>query len=234
MLVKNLRGVLLFEPSDEKAWKRIDWLKKRFRYRNLGIIPSIYNNVSNKLFKTRVFRKLYYPIKEYELFSKMFIDIGFNELFVESIVFSSIYISPLMLLSNKYLDIVEKYSIETINICRELSIRDWKLHLRIADYTILDSYEETVQYSIEYLENIDKPSVSRKVFEERRKLVERDSKRYWRIKCSEGQNIFLHYLDPLLLVREYIDKIRNRLSINYAAALAVIPVINLTILDTST
>ncbi|MCD6195190.1 MAG: hypothetical protein J7J82_00175, partial [Staphylothermus sp.] len=43
MIVKNLRGVLLFDPEDEELNSRIEWLRKRFQYRNLGIPPSLYD-----------------------------------------------------------------------------------------------------------------------------------------------------------------------------------------------
>jgi hypothetical protein len=42
-IVKNLRGVVLLDPDEEGAWTTMEWLVKRFRYRDLGVTPTTYN-----------------------------------------------------------------------------------------------------------------------------------------------------------------------------------------------
>ncbi len=229
VIVKNLRGVLLFDPEDEELNSRIEWLRKRFQYRNLGIPPSLYSERFNELFKYKVFRKLYYPVKEAEELINILSSIGYDSVFVEALVLASSYISPLMILSSKYLKLIEENSLGSVGICKELSIKDWKLHMRIADYTILDSYENSVMQAIEYIENINDSAKREEIINDRRNFYEKDMKRYWRILCDNPSKNFLYYLDPLLIVDKNIDKLKNRLKIEHAFGLAIIPVINLTI-----
>jgi hypothetical protein len=36
-VVKNLRGVALFDLGEEGSWDSVEWLVRRFRYRDLGV-----------------------------------------------------------------------------------------------------------------------------------------------------------------------------------------------------
>ncbi len=229
MIVKNLRGVLLFDPEDEELDSRIEWLRKRFQYRNLGIPPSLYSERFNELFKYKVFRKLYYPVKEAEELINILSSIGYDNMFIEALVLASSYISPLMILSSKYLKLIEENSLGSVGICKELSIKDWKLHMRIADYTILDSYESSVIQAIDYIKNIDNSSKRKEIINQRKSFYEKDRKRYWRILCDNPSKGFLYYLDPLIIVDKNVDKLKNKLKIEHAFGLAILPVINLTI-----
>jgi len=38
-IVKNLRGVVLADLLEEAASRGLEWLTKRFRYRDLGVVP---------------------------------------------------------------------------------------------------------------------------------------------------------------------------------------------------
>ncbi len=230
MIVKNLRGVLLFDPDDEELSNRIGWLRKRFQYRNLGIPPNLYTEKFRELFKYKVFRKLYYPVKEAEELINILTSTGYDKVFLDAIVSASSYISPLMILSPKYLKLVEENSLGVVGVCQELSIKDWKLHMRIADYTILDSYENLVLQAIEYIRNTNDPKKRSEIINERKKFYNKDKKRYWRILCDNSSKNFLYYLDPLLIIEKNIDKLKDKLRIDYAFGLAVLPVINLTII----
>lgn len=224
-LVKNLRGVLLFDPGDEGAWSRVSWLRRRFRYRNLGVTPSVSGPRVEDLLESRVFRRLYYPLRAYEEFVGVLRSADIDGLFAEAAVLSSAYISPLLLLSEGYLDLVRKYSLGEVRVCKELGDRDWKLHIRIADYSILDSYETMVERSIEYVRAASNEEVRERILTERRAFVEKDSRRYWRIACNEGDP-FLLYLDPLLILGELPGGMRGRVTEEHAAALAVVPAVN--------
>jgi hypothetical protein len=225
-LVKNLRGVLLLVPGEEGVRDRIEWLKKRFHYRNLGLTPSTDTTRYKDLLEARIFRRLYYPVEEFMDLVGIMVSTGLDRLLAEAIVFSSIYISPLFLLTSKYNGFIEKYSLGVIRTCKDLGVNDWKLHMRIADYTILDSYEDMVDLSLEYIGKIDDREAREKIIGSRREYVEHDMKRYWRIKCGEGR-AFLYYLDPLLYIEDKLDYLRDKLVRDYAAGLAVIPVLNL-------
>lgn len=225
-LVKNLRGVLLLDTSDKSAWYRIEWLRRRFRYRNLGVTPSAVGPRVEELLRSRVFRRLYYPLRMYEDLVTALSSAGVDRMFAEAFVLSSTYISPLLVLSDKYLREVMRYSAGAVQVCKELDNKDWKLHLRIADYTILDSYEEMVEKSMVYIRSISDAKTREKVLAERRAFAERDSRRYWRIACKEGSP-FLIYLDPLLIIEKLLGEIGRDLSEEHAAALALVPAVNL-------
>ncbi len=224
-IVKNLRGVLLFDPGDEGAWSRVGWLRRRFRYRNLGVTPSVSGPRVEGLLGSRVFRRLYYPLRAYEGFVSALRSAGVDGLFAEAVVLSSAYISPLLVLSEDYLRMVRRYSLGEVRVCKELGDREWKLHLRIADYSILDSYEGMVEKSIEYVRAPGDDEVRERVLAERREFVARDSRRYWRIACESGEP-FLLYLDPLLILESLGGGV-GELTEDHAAALAVVPAVNL-------
>ncbi|MEM0380199.1 MAG: hypothetical protein QXX35_04135 [Desulfurococcaceae archaeon] len=228
MIVKNLRGIALIKTINEDVLNRLNWLRNRFKYRNIGI-PPVYYKLESNYFDNKIFRKLYYPVDEIVYLKNILVERGFEETFIEPVIMASIYISPLMLLSSEYVDIVEKYSIGKINICRELGVKDWKLHFRISDYTILDFYDKMVSLSIDYINSIKDNDIRIKILNERRKIVERDYKRYWRILCN-SKYVYQYYLDPLLLIEENLGFFIETLSYKHASALSVIPVINLTLI----
>jgi len=222
MLVKNLRGVVLVDPGDKDSMKRVKWLQSRFRYRNLGLPPRIYDEVVGSSASTRVFKRLYYPLDAVAGLPGVLEAGGLSRDFAEALVFSSMYISPLFIASEKYLAEASRITVSTINVCRELSANEWKLHLRIADYTILDSYGETVELALKYINSGEK-----RILGERAEIAMRDSRRYWRIKCDQGKS-FLLYLDPLILARDNA-RVKELLSRDHAPGLAVIPAVNITL-----
>jgi len=222
MLVKNLRGVVLVDPGDKDSMKRVKWLQSRFRYRNLGLPPRIYDELVGSGTSARVFKRLYYPLEAVAGLPGVLEAGGLSQGFSEALVFSSIYISPLFIASEKYLAEASRITVNTINVCRELSVNEWKLHLRIADYTILDSYGETVELALKYIN-----SGENRILSERAEIARRDSRRYWRIKCDQGKP-FLLYLDPLILARNN-TRVRELLSRDHAPGLAVIPAVNITL-----
>lgn len=231
-LVKNLRAVILFNFQDKTAIHRIEWLKKRFHYRNLGVPPSIYTDELSKGSGKDIFRKLYYPLKELKDLAGMIADLGYPKIFAETFILSSAYISPLFILSDDYLDLIERYSLDKVLICRELDIKNWKLHMRIANYSILDFYEDMVLLSMKYIDLVMDQENREKILDNRMGIVEKDKKRYWRIICgNNGSNVFLYYLDPLMLLEEKIDKIKTNLQIEYAPGLSVIPAVNLLLIN---
>lgn len=226
-LVKNLRGVIVFDPGDESVVERIQWLHKRFHYRNIGVPPSLIDYVPSNLLESRVFRRLYYPVEKFSGLKKVIHEAtGLDEFIVESIILSSLYISPLFILSEPVVDKIGDMVLDVVYTCKGLNTRDWKLHMRIADYSIVDWYEETVDLAIEFLEaeNRDKRIT---VLNERRELASRDKKRYWRISCEEGR-VFMFYIDPLKLLADYPEPL-PRLEKWSAAAFSIIPAVNLII-----
>lgn len=234
-IVKNLRGVLLFNLEEKGVEDRLDWLIKRFKYRNLGITPTLlskYHETLKDRLEGKPFRKLVYPISGLdgviEIISKA---LNIPPLVSEVLAFSSIYISPLLVIGDTFRENIENNSIEIIKICKKMDVKSWKLHLRIADYTILDMYEENVNEALEIINKLKMKKVEinevERIVKSRIARVKKDAKRYWRIKCDKGKP-FLYYIDPLvkLILKEIRGELDiNRLSEEYAVSLTIIPAI---------
>lgn len=225
-LVKNLRGVVLFNLEEEGVEESIKWLVKRFKYRNLGVAPHLVAKYSDRLrpyLSGNPFRELTSPVRDVddlvELLAKT---VNTPYEVVESLVYASVYVSPLLLIGEHYSRELESLSTGTVYTCKELSVRDWKLHLRIADYTVLDFYEGCVD---EVLKTIDsgKAGGLEKIVESRQKRIETDKRRYWRVRCEHGRP-FLHYVDLLgVALKHGIRELKPE----YSAGLAVVPVVRI-------
>ena len=232
-IVKNLRGIVYVEELNDYSWKIIKWLIQRFKYRDLGLAPSIVNKFGNPLkdyLKGNPFRELVYPIQNLSKIISLFQGILPYEL-VESIIFSSLYISPLLVIGNKVHNIIHSIGIDHVYTNKTLDIKDWKLHLRIADYTILDMYEKCVMENIEALKcfRFGNTYCVKKIIEERCNRVKNDKKRYWRIISDEGRP-FLTYIDPLnILFNANLISKDTELLEDYASGLAIIPAVHLLI-----
>ncbi|MEZ0394535.1 MAG: hypothetical protein ABWK00_05800 [Desulfurococcaceae archaeon] len=228
-LVKNLRGVVLLDPEEDGALESLEWLSRRFRYRNLGVPPSLLRKHAEGLSKYlggRPFRALAYPLRALEqLAGELSAGLNLDEEVAELLVLSSIYVSPAILIGNNYLGEAKSLSISSVETCRELSLSEWKLHMRIADYTILDMYEWSVSSALKALEELRTGHVPSEILSERRRAVERDKKRYWRISCSGGRP-FLLYVDVLDAAIKGAPGFLANAPDDCAAALSIVPVIH--------
>jgi len=236
-IVKNLRGVVVFNLDEEGVWDSLVWLVQRFKYRNLGLTPLAiqkYYSVLRDYLNDNPFRELVYPIdilrKLTSIISKIYYVPG---LLAEGIVFASTYISPMILVGDTYKAGIEDNAVEVVKICKDkkMDLKQWKLHLRIADYTILDFYERNIDENLRVLESILKSNINinevKKILEKRIERIKKDTKRYWRIKCGEGTP-FLYYIDPLIkIVDAIINKSinPNELELEYAVGLSIVPVV---------
>lgn len=222
-IVKNLRGVVLADPGEPGVWSSIEWLVKRFHYRNLGVTPSLLAKYREKLAKYlsgHPFRELAAPTSSIvELVEVLHESTGLPLEVVEGLVYASSYISPLMVVGEKYLEYLQQLSISTVYACKDMDTASWKLHMRIADYTILDFYEECVS---EVLEAIESKSFEKLVSIARARVsrVEKDKKRYWRVMCESGRPL-LYYVDMVQVVLRH--GIASKLKPDHAAGLAIIP-----------
>ncbi|MEM4461965.1 MAG: hypothetical protein QW695_03740 [Candidatus Bathyarchaeia archaeon] len=219
-IAKNLRGVVLLDVSEDWVVDLLRWLAKRFKYRDLGFTPRMVARLKaydEKL--RRPFRELTYPSSSFEnlveiLSSRLRIPSELSEL----LVFSSMYISPAILIGESYKPCIESLSCSIVRTGRSLTVRDWKLHLRIAGYTILDLYEDSVREALEAM----KRGVYTSLIDRRRK-IDRDTRRYWRITDTEGRPI-VYYVDNLELA--FKAGIREG-EADWAAALSIITIVNL-------
>ncbi len=236
-IVKNLRGIVVFNLDENGIWDSLVWLVQRFRYRNLGLTPLLlqkYRPVLRDYLNGNPFRELVYPIEELKGLTgllKQLFDIPLEV--AEGLMFASTYISPLIIVGKTYRASIEENAVSIVRVCRDkrMDLKQWKLHLRIADYTVLDFYEKNIEENLEVLSSIINGKVNpdnvKKIIEKRVERVKKDTKRYWRIKCSSGQP-FLYYIDPLVKIIEAVAQNRldpRELKLDYAAGLSIVPVI---------
>ncbi len=232
VVVKNLRGVVLFDLGEEGSWRVIEWLTRKFRYRDLGLPPCIVDRFRSRLSSYlcgNPFRELVPPTGFANDFVDLVVSVSeFPREFVESIVYSSLYVSPLFVVGSRYSGFVDECSIGSVYVSRELSDRDWKLHLRIADYSITDMYLDCIEEACRALECMvsgDSGCVE-DIIRGRVERVYKDMKRYWRIKSGEG-TVFLSYIDLLKILYNSRDVVKEKISREYCICLSIIPAIHL-------
>ncbi|MEM2796008.1 MAG: hypothetical protein QXR15_01815 [Candidatus Hadarchaeales archaeon] len=159
--VKNLRGVLLFFEQEDAA-SSIEWLMKHFRYRNLGIPPSFGEKIEIK----KPFVELIYPSGELKKLVELLTNMRIERNAAEAVVLASAYISPIFALDEKSVRFLRPLEAGSVRTSKKLTNRDMKLHLRIADYTVLDFYS----WSVENAERFWTCHEVEKLLNERRKL----------------------------------------------------------------
>ncbi|MEM3981230.1 MAG: hypothetical protein QXQ34_02595 [Thermofilum sp.] len=226
--VKNLRGVIAADPSEEGALEKLKQLAKLYRYRELGIVPSTLRSTIPELakqLKSRPFRELALPLPALETLPRMLhASLKLPLEAAEALVYASAYVAPALLIGEKLFESLIPLASGAVLTCKEMDKRLWKLHLRIADYTILDFYEECIDEALEVLAGSDPEPLLRNRLER----VRRDAKRYWRVRCEEGRPLLL-YVDNLALAAR-AGNLEN-LDASCAPALAIVPVVNLSLLQ---
>lgn len=181
-IVKNLRGVIYWKGKD-----RLEWLLSRFRYRNLGVPPSMVEGIP----KRKNVVVLSYPNESIRKAKDILAKVVKEEL-SETLCLSTTYISPIITNSPEEF---EDIKLIQVNIDRELTDKEWKLHMRIADYTVLDFYTWAVRQAFTQIKEEREIDA---ILKERREKIEKDKKRYWRIEKEKGDP-FLFYIDPLAI-----------------------------------
>jgi len=224
-IVKNLRGVVVGYLEEPGCVDSIKWLAARFRYRDLGVGPlmvNAYRDSISRYLGGKPLREIVFPLSELREFAvRLSEQLGLDAMISEALVLASTYVSPLLAIGTRVREALEKLSVaKIVTDVKSLDVQGWKLHLRIADYTILDFYEQCVTECMQLLsrglEGVEE------ILRNRVERIERDTKRYWRISKSSGEP-FLLYIDML---RASIDVLRKAsFSENVAAALAIVPVV---------
>jgi len=174
-LVKNLRGIIYFSDKS-KAEKEIEWLKRKFRYRKLGIAKSL-----KEKSKLKLWDKLEILSLPFEVNLKLNSEI-------ESMLLASSFLSPLLILKEETLTKLSNFLILGLKTKEVLDDRELKRNIRLANYSITDFYLKAIK-------------ADRK---EKVKIAREDLKRFWRIKESkEGKSVIV-YLDPKLEVKHEV------------------------------
>ncbi|MHC1601145.1 MAG: hypothetical protein ACXQTB_02220 [Candidatus Nezhaarchaeales archaeon] len=185
-----MRGVVIFNPADDVS-QDLKWLSERFKYRILGVPPSLTDKIS-RMMKPLI--SLAYPHKELIDFIKFVSEtLNIDHEIAEAICLASCYVSPILALGSKSQESLKSISISEVPTKIKMSLQDWKLHLRIADYSVLDLYE----WSTSHAQKLWDSEVDiENLVAERLKAIRKDEKRYWRLQRGDLEpTTFLVYLD---------------------------------------
>jgi len=171
-LVKNLRGVVYFSRAiSPKA--EFEWLKRKFRYRELGVSETLQLDLKWK-------KLLTLPKIE-------------DNPILDSLFQASRFICPLIVLKEQSLNDFGNAVIASLKTSEKLSDKDLKFNIRLVNYSITDFYLKSIELA------------AKSDMEGRRKLAEKDLKRFWRIKTDAYGKTLVAYVDPLLVKSDVND-----------------------------
>jgi hypothetical protein len=177
-LVKNLRGIVYFS-GDVSPESEFNWLKKKFRYRELGVSETLKLNLKWKKLLTLP------KIEENPV--------------LDSLFQASRFICPLIALKEHSLKDFGNAVVASLKTSEKLGDKDLKFNLRLVNYSITDFYLKSIELA------------SRHDMEGRRKLAEKDLKRFWRIRANTCGKTLVAYVDPLLVKGEINNPIYTSL-----------------------
>lgn len=195
-LVKNLRGVVW--ASGEGVDDAVASLSRRFRYRDLGVsakLVRLYERAFQGRLEGRPYHVLGYPTERVSGVAARLVSAaerrGVDSLMYESLLLASSYACPLIVLGSgvKALEPVLLHAVHGPEDMDDASVR---LHLRIVDYSILDSFT----WSVEQALRLPKGEDLAEIVKRREEYCVKDAKRFWRI-AGKGGKVRVAYLDPL-------------------------------------
>jgi hypothetical protein len=172
-LVKNLRGIIYFSRGVSPE-KELEWLKRKFRYRELGVSETL---------------KLELKWKKLLTLPKIVENPALDSLFQ-----ASSFVCPLIILKENSLKDFEKAVIATLKTSEKLGDKDLKFNLRLVNYAITDFYTKSIELALE------------SDLAARKRLAEKDLKRFWRIPEDANGKTLVAYIDPLLMDSGAIQK----------------------------
>jgi hypothetical protein len=197
ILLKNIRGILLFEPTKEPDLDKIKWLKKTHKYRNIGIPESIdkFKSISDKPFV-----KLSYPSDEINIFLNKLKN-GLPLYLLEAVALSSCYACPLLILNQEIFDQLKPITIWSLK-ASEIDKKEILRHIRISHYSQIDFFSSAKQ-AYEILKEGKKIE---DLCNNRKELAILDGKkRFWRIKEDKNSNTLVAYFDLLRIIKNIKD-----------------------------
>jgi len=123
-LIKNLRGIVYhsikIDPKDE-----INWLKRKFKYRELGISENL---------------KAHSSWKRLVVLPRIV-----QDAILDSILQASRFLCPLLVLKEQSLSPLENAIIARIRTKEKLSDKDLKFNIRLVNYAITDFYIKAIE-----------------------------------------------------------------------------------------
>lgn len=126
-LIKNLRGILYFSPKVDPS-KELNWLKKKFRYRDLGISETI--KIEGAWQRLKILKKIV------------------DNPALDSLYLASLYVAPLIILKEESLEEFEECIVASKKFTGTLSDRDIKFNIRLVNYAITDFYEKAIELAL--------------------------------------------------------------------------------------
>jgi len=123
-LIKNLRGIVYhsnnIDPKDE-----INWLKRKFKYRELGISENL---------------KAYSKWKRLVVLPRIV-----QDAVLDSVLQASRFLCPLLVLKEQSLSSLENAIIARLRTNEKLSDKDLKFNIRLVNYAITDFYIKSIE-----------------------------------------------------------------------------------------
>lgn len=205
--VKNLRGVIYSSLDWKEFSEKLEWLRRRFRYRILGVTKEHlkqYPHLDKSL--KSPFIVLSYPVKQTER-----LILAYQELLnlplsvLEVYCMASMYVAPVIVLGEKSINGLRQLIVSSVRTSKTLNDKDYKLHMRIVDYTTLDFYSWATETAKETIETFLSNENWKKLLNERLEKIEKDKRRYWRIVSESGKEVVL-YFDLLPFLLRKVDK----------------------------
>jgi len=172
-LVKNLRGIIYLSRGVSPE-KELEWLKRKFRYRELGISETL---------------KLELKWKKLLTLPKIV-----ENPVLDSLLQVSSFVCPLIILKEDSLKDFEKAVVAALKTSEKLGDKDLKFNLRLVNYAITDFYTKSIELALQ------------SDLAGRKRLAEKDLKRFWRIPEDAGGKTLVAYIDPLLMDSGAIQK----------------------------
>lgn len=201
-LVRNLRGVYAPLASDDHE-HYAGWLIKRYKYRDIGV-PRCVVEASPRLIGERLGGKPFHLLEAPTRVLEQGLELArgvlggiIDECLASALLLSLVYASPLYLTSSSLAEL-RRAGLVVYEVRGGIpDLGSARLHMRIAGYTVLDYYVESVKQAVRAVEEGRADSL----LEERREFAERDSKRYWRI-IGRGDDTVIAYLDHVHVLAE--------------------------------
>jgi hypothetical protein len=165
-LVKNLRGIIYLSRGVSPE-KELEWLKRKFRYRELGVSETL---------------KLKLEWKKLLTLPKIV-----ENPVLDSLIQASGFVCPLIILKEDSLKDFGKAVVAALKTREKLGDKDLKFNIRLVNYATTDFYLKSIELALQ------------SDMEGRKKLVEKDLKRFWRVPENADGKTLIAYIDPLLI-----------------------------------
>lgn len=189
-IAKNIKGFYL--PCKEGVDKEIKFLRKRFRYRKIGILSTHLKEIGNYLDEPL------YLIEDNEISCNLeYKEINYSLASLMQI--SSLFMVPI-LASPLLRDMLKKLFLWSICLERKFSPKEFSFNLRLLTYFMIDmapKYPKAIKEKVASLE-------LNKYIKEREDNIIKDAKeRFWRLEENREGEIRLGIIEPFQFIKKF-------------------------------